>query len=242
MSDPRWFSRVRNRVPRHWRVRISRTMLDRQFGAVYAFVRPGFSKMPAGATLVIDGYPRSANSFSMTGLGLLLPEQRLFGHTHSVHTLAVAVRRGIPTILLLRDPDEAVSSYSQMVDGMTLKFAYNSYARFHKSLERLKHEILIVSFATATRDLARVVPEVESRFGVELGQPRLVEDLDSLVFAELEETNRRLNNGVLREAGVARKSASRKRPAEILAGMDQATREARARAQEVYARLNSSAV
>ncbi|MCW1933776.1 hypothetical protein [Pararhodobacter zhoushanensis] len=67
------------------------------------FVRPGFD-------LLIDGFPRSANTYSYYVIQLSYPNAKIAHHIHSWQQFLFARLWGVPSILLLRDPDATVAS------------------------------------------------------------------------------------------------------------------------------------
>ena len=74
----------------------------------------GNSRLVSAQTdLVIDGFPRSANSYteaafevSQQNLGL-----NIVSHSHAAAQILESTRREIPTVLLIRNPDDAVASF-----------------------------------------------------------------------------------------------------------------------------------
>lgn len=62
--------------------------------------------------LVIEGFPRSGNTFSRKLVELAFPEVNLASHVHAVAALKSALFYKKPTILLLRNPVDCVASWS----------------------------------------------------------------------------------------------------------------------------------
>lgn len=61
--------------------------------------------------LVIEGFPRSGNSFALSAFKQANPKlQQIATHVHAPSQVEVAVGYGIPCLVLLRNPDDAVHS------------------------------------------------------------------------------------------------------------------------------------
>ena len=97
--------------------------------------------------LCIEGYPRSANTF-----GVLLVEQcskkklNIAHHMHSSSQIVQAVKWNIPSVLLLRNPKDAVISNLLREEGMKAEVALNWYINFHKDLIHIKGNLIVWEF------------------------------------------------------------------------------------------------
>lgn len=69
---------------------------------------PTFSSWNCDIT--VDGFPRTANTFVYYHVQLAFPEIRIAHHIHSWQNIFFAKAFRVPTVLLLRNPDEAVQS------------------------------------------------------------------------------------------------------------------------------------
>lgn len=63
-----------------------------------------------GVDLHVTGYPRCANTFAMRLLRHAFPELLLSTHIHAIASLKMALRNRIPTVVLVREPVQAVAS------------------------------------------------------------------------------------------------------------------------------------
>src|SRR5437773_3659904 len=62
--------------------------------------------------IVIEGFPRSATSFAVAAFRLAQDREVVVGHhVHSPAQVIEAVRRGVPAIVLVREPEEAALSF-----------------------------------------------------------------------------------------------------------------------------------
>jgi hypothetical protein len=60
--------------------------------------------------IIITGYQRSGNTFSKVLLEQLFPELRFITHIHTLAILKKGRKLGIPILILIRDPKEAIAS------------------------------------------------------------------------------------------------------------------------------------
>jgi hypothetical protein len=115
--------------------------------------------------LVIDGYFRSANTFSVHAFQMSQEKPvRLAHHLHAPAQLIVAARRKIPVLLLLRKPEGAILS-ELLYDNVALPDAFEAYTRFHTSLLPYLDSFVIGEFEQVTHDFGSVIRQVNERFG-----------------------------------------------------------------------------
>lgn len=60
--------------------------------------------------ICVEGYPSSANSFLLNVLRQIRPDLTIASHTHSVANIKLAEKHGVPWVLLMRKPVQAVAS------------------------------------------------------------------------------------------------------------------------------------
>ena len=65
----------------------------------------------AGDCLYLDGYPRSGNTYFTAAIKHIYTATRFANHLHQVAPIKIALQRGVPTFLLMRNPEEAIASY-----------------------------------------------------------------------------------------------------------------------------------
>ncbi|MFN2559715.1 MAG: hypothetical protein ABR571_00235 [Jatrophihabitans sp.] len=211
-AHPTVYRRVRHRV----RSRVS------ERPAIYLpFARhkyPGPSPEVIGPTteLVIDGYTRSASTFAVYALQLAQPHPvRLAHHLHAPAQLIAAARRGVPALLVIRNPQAVVLSQVAREPDVALRDALGAYVRFHACLLPFRDRLVVADFAEVTGDFGTVIGRLNDRFGMSLRRfehteanvaecLRLVALRDSLSPALLG-----FESGLLSRAALDRELASR---------------------------------
>lgn len=129
--------------------------------------------------LVIEGYPRSANTTTVYGfLERQERDIRVAHHKHHAAQLMRAVDWGIPAVALVREPRAAILSYLAFSEenrlrtgraerGTSLGFsdAAAAWLAFYRAILPLADRLLVVDFQRATGDLEGIIEEVNDRFG-----------------------------------------------------------------------------
>ncbi len=122
--------------------------------------------------LVIDGYFRSANTFCVYAFQLAQDRPvRLAHHLHAPAQLIMAARRGVPALLLLREPRDAILS-ELIYDDVALPDALAAYARFYSCLLPYLDRFVVGEFAQVTSDFGAVIRRLNAAFGTSFGEFR----------------------------------------------------------------------
>ncbi|MBW1784018.1 MAG: hypothetical protein JRL30_25170 [Deltaproteobacteria bacterium] len=82
--------------------------------------------------LVIEGYPRSANSFAVVAFEMAqIRHVKTAHHLHLPTNVALAARRNVPCLVLIRDSDQAVLSLAISFLKYDVGQALKEYVRFY---------------------------------------------------------------------------------------------------------------
>lgn len=174
---------------------------------------PGRIPMDASADLVVEGFPRSGNSFLMSWFACANPGLRIASHLHSIANVTAALRLGVPAVVVIRPPATAIASLALFSPAEPLDQHIARYRRFHRGVLAVAGDVVISPFPTTTGDPARVVEAVAIRSGRQLvlTPPGGRDEVTSAVEA--------LNvkaNGALDERKVGRPSAARRQAATVV--------------------------
>ncbi len=116
--------------------------------------------------VVIDGYTRSASTFAVYAFQVAQPRPvRVAHHLHAAAQLLAAADRGLPTILVVREPRGAVLSQVVREPGVDLLDALWAYSRFHESLADRLDAFVVADLTEPGADLGSVVARLNARFG-----------------------------------------------------------------------------
>ena len=120
--------------------------------------------------VVIDGYTRSASTFAVYAFQVAQPEPvRMAHHLHAPAQLMEASRRGLPTVMVIREPRGAVLSQVVREPGVDLLDAVWAYSRFHESLAACRDAFVVADFDEVTHDFGSVVRRMNARYGTSYG-------------------------------------------------------------------------
>ena len=134
--------------------------------ARHKYPGPSPQVISSSTELVIDGYTRSATTFAVYALQLSQETPvRLAHHLHAPAQFIEAARRGIPALLLIREPQGAILSQLIREPGVTLGDALVAYSRFYTCLLPYRDNLVVGEFEQVTHEFGRVVRRLNARFG-----------------------------------------------------------------------------
>ncbi|HEV2746393.1 MAG TPA: hypothetical protein VGW34_03735 [Allosphingosinicella sp.] len=144
-AHPWVFKTVYKRKERaHWKARV---------------VRPGDDA-------VIEGYPRSANTFASYAFLESQGDSIRFGnHFHTPAQFELARRYRIPAMLVLRNPVDAALSMMIFDGAMDATEALLRYIAFHRPLLAITDSFVVAPFEEVTSDFGRSIDRLNDRFG-----------------------------------------------------------------------------
>lgn len=184
--------------------------------------------------IVIEGYLRSGNTFSVAAFRVANGSQLHVGrHLHGAPHVLRAVRMGLPTLVLVRSPRDAVLSYLIRRDTLTPHDALLEYIDFYRTAWPVRDGFVVGLFDEVTKDFGRILDRVNARFGTSFRRYEPTPENDALAFALVEEMNREESGGEVVETHVGRPSAERaQRKQELSALLDTPRTAARLRTAE----------
>ena len=117
--------------------------------------------------IVIESFPRCASSFAVAAFRLAQEPRatRIANHTHMPAQVLWAVRRGIPAIVLIRDPEGAVLSHAIHSPALSVEDSLRGFVRFYEPLLAVRDRIIVGTFEEVTREFGAVVDRVNERYG-----------------------------------------------------------------------------
>ena len=127
--------------------------------------RPANTVVAPTTSIVLDGFPGSANSFAREAVLHCNPDVSVASHIHTSAHLMEALRLGKPTVLLIRPPVDAIVSFLSRGYRSELEAALHAYERLHRRLIRHLDRFVVASFDRTTQRFGGVIDEVNIRFG-----------------------------------------------------------------------------
>ena len=150
-----------------------------------SLVRPDQKKLIVNnkTDLVIDGFPRSANTFFTAWVEVANPELKIARHMHERYQYEYAFKHNIPVIILIRQPRDAVASAMLRQPMLSADTALKNYCRFYEPLLDKKNKITLAEFNKATDSPNDIISEHNSiqRLNLKLLDPIQKDKVISLV-------------------------------------------------------------
>ena len=148
--------------------------------------------------ICIEGFPRSANSFAVGAFEHAQSEPiRIAHHTHVPANAMRACEWDIPTLVLIRDPYDAIVSGTALskqiqeeehgvdtpIQRVPFHFKLSSWHTFYRSLLPYHNKFLSAALGTVVEDMGTVIDRINERFGTEFDRfehtPETVEEVHS---------------------------------------------------------------
>ena len=116
--------------------------------------------------VVIESFPRCASSFAVAAFRLAQEPHasRIAHHTHMPAQVIAACRRGVPTLVLTRAPEDAVLSHVLFTRGLTPRASLRGYLRFYEPLLAYRSRFVVGTFDEVIASFGGVVERLNARF------------------------------------------------------------------------------
>lgn len=199
--------------------------------------------------IVIEGFPRSGNTFAVYAFEQAQKGQKGAGgdgvrpahHLHAPAQVMLAARWEIPCVVLIREPTEAVLSLVIREPHLSLSQAFRHYLSFYETSARYQSHFVLATFEQLIGDYGTVIERVNERFGTGFRTFRHDEENVREVFEAIEAAHRKRRGDNISEERIARPSqAKEQRKAELRADLEAPEIKALARrAGDIYTRLTA---
>jgi len=166
-------------------------ILAKKHPALYKFWRK-LRKSEAGVIstpdtdICIEGFEASANSYTLNIIRHLRPDLTISHHCHAVANIKLALRYGVPAVVLFRHPKDAIASLAARFRPGLHEGAV-AYANFYDAVHSLSDKVVLVSFEEVTQNLEYMLRKVEHLTGIKLRGYGSIESLDQEVKAHIRE-------------------------------------------------------
>jgi hypothetical protein len=160
--------------------------------------------------IVIEGFLRSGNTFSVAAFIVANGREGHIGrHLHGAPHILRAVRLGLPTVVLARDPRDAVPSYLIRRPTLTPDDALKEYVDFYRTSWRARSGFVVGLFEQVVSDFGVVIEQANHKFGTRFAPYRPTPENEAATIQLVEEMNRLECRGEIVETHVGRPSAER---------------------------------
>ena len=147
--------------------------------------------------LVIEAFPRSANTTSVLALFYAQGESfRVGHHLHVPAHIKYAVRHKIPCLVIVRNPLDCVASLMVMRKGGNPSHLLKDYIDFARVVERSKANVVVVDFKEVTqRGMGAAIEAINQKFKTDFSVPSGSDEEQKWVRERVSELNLLYSSG-----------------------------------------------
>jgi hypothetical protein len=186
--------------------------------------------------LVIEGFPRSANTFAVVAFRQAQKvDVPMAHHLHVEAQILRGVALGIPVVALIRKPEDAVKSLLIRHPDVKPKHAIERYIEFYSAVEKVADKVIVADFDQVTSNFGGIISRINKKFRTDYKVFESSAENISSVCEEIDQINRELHSG--KETHVARPSSVRKKIVVKLPQTEQLER-----AEKIYFRLTNEEI
>jgi len=159
---------------------------------LFQLFRSRYPRLTDSATdICIEGYPRSGNTYFVSAFLMWNRGINVAHHSHLAGSMKRAINKNVPTVLLIRNPTDSVTSVLAWDGKLNVTIALASYAHFYRQLWKYRSQILILRFEDVIQRPDECVQLINSRFGQKFAATRFNPSVDQQIKARLEKVDSR---------------------------------------------------
>lgn len=180
ISTPSWYD-VKRRIRNH----CTKSILIYE---LFAKISGSRQVMTEEKSFIIDGFPRSANSYSEALIRVVAPDAVFSHHCHAACQVIKALKCEKPAIVLIRHPVEAVTSYLLHNNNyMYPETLFEEYCIFYRQILRnlTDKNLHFFTFEEVTSDCKAFAENVSRIINIKLPRNLVASELDKVVKVKL---------------------------------------------------------
>jgi len=136
--------------------------------------------------IVIEGFGRSASSYAVVCLELAQDRPvRSAHHTHASAQVVRAARLGLPTIVIVKKPDDVAISHMVRHPGLSARTILDAWIRFHRGVAEVADDVIVISVEELDREYGDAIERLNAKFGTSFTPPPKTEEFDKRVQDEM---------------------------------------------------------
>ena len=156
-----------------------------------ARMKYGEAVLAPDTKLLIDGFTRSGVTFAVVAFNVAQRTPVPVAHTlHAPAHVIAAVRQGVPSLVVVREPEAAVLSAVIREPNVTIEQALRSWIRFHNAIRPYREGFVVGLFDRVVDDYGSVIDEVNGRFGSAFDRFEHTPENVALCFSIIEDRSR----------------------------------------------------
>lgn len=145
--------------------------------------------------LCIEGYPSSANSYTYHLFRVLFPEIKLSHHTHSYANVSIALEQNIPSIVLLRNPLDCISSRHVRFHS-SLSISLAEYIDFYSCTEKDVESpyLILIEFNEIINEPLKVLDQLSPILGVQIDSSLDIVEINTAVKERMKKAQTKMKS------------------------------------------------
>ncbi|HVM63618.1 MAG TPA: dolichyl-phosphate beta-glucosyltransferase [Acidimicrobiales bacterium] len=167
-------------------------------------------KLRDDTAVVVEGFPRSGNTFALFAMRQATENSvHIASHVHHPSQVKLAVAKGVPTMLVVREPIDALASYLIAGPHGRTRGVIKEYIAYHRELAPYADSILVCDFKEVTSDISAVIERLNERFGTDFPPFAHTPENVERAFREIETHHHQVHPEDTRDSGIPRPSERR---------------------------------
>lgn len=145
--------------------------------------------------IVIEGFPRSANTFAVEAF--LHPQNRDIKIAHHIHLpfqIIYACKKNIPTLVVIRNPLDAISSYLVYNQNINIRNAIKYYIKMYEYIYKYKDKFVIAPFEFILKYYDKIINEVNNKYNTNFNEFFNTVDNNQLILIQIEKIVKNMQN------------------------------------------------
>lgn len=114
--------------------------------------------------ICIEAFPRSGNNYFCSVFRRRNPQVQTANHAHLARQLKMAAKRNLPAVVLIRKPQEAITSLLVMDDSLLLDVAIWRYLRFYRALRPFRDQLLVAKFEDVIQRPHQIINQINLKW------------------------------------------------------------------------------
>lgn len=136
--------------------------------------------------LVIEGFPRSANTFSVLAFQRIQSRKiKLAHHLHVPSQILRGLKLGIPIMLLIRNPKDVTISYSIHYPSVPLEQILREYIDYYTFLYNFRSAYSVACFEEIISDYEKIINRLNCKFRTNFISRKLSSQEEEEIFNKI---------------------------------------------------------
>ncbi len=151
-----------------------------------------WKKISPEKDICIEGFPRSANSFFSRAFRMYNPTVKAAHHMHAPLQVIKAIEYGIPCVVLIRNPIDAIASVLVVDRALSTQFAIQSYINFYERIWPVHNNVVLSDFKDTTQYPHQVVERINQRYDTSFHMEPITPEVRDTIFSQLKKAQKEL--------------------------------------------------